>query len=100
MTSRLISPGAFLFRCLRSKPCLPITNSVMALPTAHPIEEERTPCYNPKHFYPVRLGEIFNDRYQVAVKLGFGTSSTVWLAKDLAQWVESPHPWLMCNLAI
>jgi hypothetical protein len=28
------------------------------------------------------LGDIFQDRYQVVGKLGFGASSTVWLAHD------------------
>ncbi|KAJ5736869.1 uncharacterized protein N7483_001994 [Penicillium malachiteum] len=55
------------------------------LPAAHLVEEERTPNYNPQHFYPVRLYEIFNSRYQIAAKIGWGTSSTVWLARDLYQ---------------
>ncbi|GCB23474.1 serine/threonine-protein kinase SRPK [Aspergillus awamori] len=40
----------------------------------------------PNHYYPVRLYEILNDRYQITAKLGWGTSSTVWLARDLNQW--------------
>lgn len=39
--------------------------------------------YHPDHFYPVRLGEVFNDRFQTVAKLGYGSSSTVWLARDL-----------------
>ena len=34
-------------------------------------------------YYPVTLGQIFASRYQVAGKLGFGRTSTVWLARDL-----------------
>ncbi|WQF87064.1 Putative protein kinase [Colletotrichum destructivum] len=41
------------------------------------------PEYNPAHFYPVRLGEVFNDRFQAAAKLGYGSSSTIWLTRDL-----------------
>jgi serine/threonine-protein kinase SRPK3 len=41
------------------------------------------PEYNPDDFYPVRLGEIFNGRYQTVAKLGYGSSSTIWLARDL-----------------
>lgn len=52
-----------------------------------PIEEERTPYYDPKRFYPTRLGEVLNGRYQVATKLGYGSSSTLWLARDLFQLV-------------
>ncbi|KAB8213320.1 kinase-like domain-containing protein [Aspergillus novoparasiticus] len=48
-----------------------------------PIEEESIPTYRPEKFYPVRIGEIFNHRYQVVGKLGYGSSATVWLCRDL-----------------
>ena len=47
-----------------------------------PIEEENSPCYDPKHVLPVELGALLNDRYQVAGKLGHGSACTVWLARD------------------
>ncbi|KAI0760090.1 CDK4/6 [Fomes fomentarius] len=47
------------------------------------IEEERDPWYDPKDFYPVRLGDVFQSRYQVVGKLGYGGYSTVWLCRDL-----------------
>ncbi len=47
------------------------------------IEEETLPGYNANHFYPARLGEILNDRYKLVVKLGYGMTATVWLARDL-----------------
>jgi hypothetical protein len=31
----------------------------------------------------VHLGEVFQSRYQVVAKLGFGVYSTVWLCRDL-----------------
>ncbi|PGH00717.1 CMGC/SRPK protein kinase [Helicocarpus griseus UAMH5409] len=42
--------------------------------------------FHPARFYPVRLGDTLNGRYQLAIKLGYGSSSTVWLARDLNQW--------------
>ena len=33
--------------------------------------------------YPIRLGEVLNERYRVEHKLGFGGGSTVWMAFDL-----------------
>ncbi|EEH04793.1 protein kinase [Histoplasma capsulatum G186AR] len=51
-----------------------------------PVEEEKTPYYSPARFYPARLGEVLNGRYQLATKLGHGSNSTVWLARDLNQW--------------
>ncbi|RYP56991.1 hypothetical protein DL769_009767 [Monosporascus sp. CRB-8-3] len=47
------------------------------------VEEETMPEYKPEHFHPVRLGEVFNDRFQIVAKLGYGSSSTIWLARDL-----------------
>lgn len=47
------------------------------------VEEEELPDYQADRFYPVQLGELFQDRYQFVAKLGFGSSSTTWLARDL-----------------
>ena len=47
------------------------------------VEEERLPFYNRDHYYPMRIGEVLKDRYQVVAKLGYGASSTVWLCRDL-----------------
>ncbi|OJJ42004.1 hypothetical protein ASPZODRAFT_137574 [Penicilliopsis zonata CBS 506.65] len=47
------------------------------------IEEESIPSYKSENFYPVRIGEVFNHRYQVLGKLGYGSSATVWLCRDL-----------------
>lgn len=47
------------------------------------VEEETLPFYNPRLFYPVRIGEVFANRYQVVAKLGYGTTSTTWLCHDL-----------------
>lgn len=46
------------------------------------IEEERMPAYDRGLYYPVKLGDVFCERYQVR-KLGFGANSTVWLCRDL-----------------
>lgn len=47
------------------------------------IEEETLPFYNPSNFYPVYIGEVLASKYRVVGKLGFGASSTVWLAWDV-----------------
>lgn len=61
-----------------------LSHSVLRLPSNAPIEEETIPNYNPEHFYPVNNpGDLLHYRYEVTAKLGWGTSSVVWLAKDL-----------------
>ncbi|KZF26784.1 kinase-like protein [Xylona heveae TC161] len=47
------------------------------------VEEEAIPTYRAEKFYPARIGEVFNHRYQVVGKLGYGSSATVWLCRDL-----------------
>lgn len=53
------------------------------IPTSQKIEEETIPDYIASRYYPTQIGEIIRDRYQVVGKLGFGASSTVWLARDM-----------------
>lgn len=61
------------------------------LPANESIEEENLPDYLPQRYYPVRIGDVFVDRYQVVGKLGYGATSTVWLAHDL-RLVEKVSP--------
>jgi hypothetical protein len=68
-----------LFGFLRSKAHSPQSTPVNILRAFQRIEEKRAPYYNRKHFYTMQLHAILPNRYQVAAKLGWGTSSTVWL---------------------
>ncbi|KAK2015919.1 kinase-like protein [Colletotrichum eremochloae] len=47
------------------------------------LEEQGFAWYNPDRWYPVEIGQVFESRYQVLLKLGFGSASTVWLCRDL-----------------
>lgn len=40
--------------------------------------------YRPGGYHPVQLGDLFNQRYKVLRKLGYGSYSTIWLARDLS----------------
>ncbi|OJI79948.1 hypothetical protein ASPTUDRAFT_59965 [Aspergillus tubingensis CBS 134.48] len=51
------------------------------------VDEELSPGYNPKHYYPAKPGEALADHYQLLVKIGWGSGSTVWLARDVARHV-------------
>ena len=56
------------------------------LNTEDPIEEETLPRYLPQRYYPVHIGETFNNRFRVVAKLGYGSSSTIWLAQDTKKY--------------
>ncbi|KAK4182015.1 Serine/threonine-protein kinase [Podospora australis] len=47
------------------------------------IEEECFPWYQPEKWYSVEIGDVIKDRYQILVKLGYGSVSTAWLCRDL-----------------
>lgn len=53
------------------------------LPQDSLIEEETSPEYNSKDFLPVDPGQHLIEKYQIISKLGWGTTSTVWLAREL-----------------
>ncbi|KAJ5585433.1 uncharacterized protein N7459_005233 [Penicillium hispanicum] len=80
--SRLMSP----VRIFKHHPWPPSTAVAPKLPVDEAVEEECTPYYDPARFYPARLGDVLNNRYQLATKLGYGSGSTIWLARDLNQW--------------
>ncbi|XP_077429471.1 SRSF protein kinase 3-like isoform X2 [Vanacampus margaritifer] len=61
---------------------------------AHPVppepmgsfdEQENPEDYGIGGYHPVEIGEIFEDRYQVVKKLGWGHFSTVWLCWDMVK---------------
>ncbi|RAK71838.1 putative protein kinase [Aspergillus fijiensis CBS 313.89] len=59
------------------------TSGVKLLDQSAELDEETLPNYQPEKYYLVTQGEVLNDRYQTLAKLGYGVTSTVWLAKDL-----------------
>ncbi|KAF5327179.1 hypothetical protein D9619_004395 [Psilocybe cf. subviscida] len=65
--------------------CTPSVTGFPTIPASEKLEEENWPWYTPKSFYPVRIGDILHGRYQVLYKVGFGTTSTTWICRDLHQ---------------
>lgn len=41
------------------------------------VEEETLRDYKAERFYPVRIGQLFKDRYRTIGKLGYESASTV-----------------------
>lgn len=38
--------------------------------------------YQPGGYHPIQVGNIFQERYEIVHKLGHGSYSTIWLARD------------------
>ncbi|KAK4545354.1 hypothetical protein LTR36_003534 [Oleoguttula mirabilis] len=62
----------------------PTPSNIKLLESDEPIEEQTLPHYQPSDFYPVHVGELFNERYQVLGKLGYGSKSTIWMCYDIS----------------
>lgn len=46
-------------------------------------DDEGADGYRKGGYHPVQVGEVYNTRYQVVAKLGWGHFSTVWLCQDM-----------------
>lgn len=55
----------------------------IAFPLIDPSEKVEEENFGIERYYPARIGDILSSRYRIVGKLGFGISSTVWLARDL-----------------
>lgn len=69
------------------------------LPQDTPIEEETSPGYEAKDFYPVDPGEHLIGKYQVISKLGWSHTSTVWLARDLKRRIWQSERYVAVKIA-
>lgn len=72
---------------LCAKPAQLPAGSAFLIPQHELVDEEACPGYNSKYFYPAKPGEILANHYQLLVKIGWGTRSTVWLAQDMTRHV-------------
>ena len=72
---------------LRRAPQTPLrfpTTGFQAIPATQVLEEEIFDGFRTGDYYPVNIGDLFaSNKYQIVGKLGFGSTSTVWLARDL-----------------
>ncbi|KAJ5528476.1 hypothetical protein N7527_001869 [Penicillium freii] len=86
-----ISPLSPSFYTLIRKNPFSMPSPGSPLPLGMLVDEEISPAYDSKYFYPVKPREVLADRYQTLVKVGWGVSSTVWLARDLRGDIETPE---------
>jgi hypothetical protein len=86
------SIGLFMFKLAKSLfrrqpwPQLKFpTSGFEVVSDAVTFEEEQLEEFHRGVYCPVNIGDVFASKYQVVGKLGFGITSTVWLARDLQQ---------------
>lgn len=70
------------FFSLRAKLTRLPTGLASPIPQHELVDEECVPAYSPCNYYPAKPGEILARHYQLLVKVGWGSRSTVWLARD------------------
>jgi hypothetical protein len=58
------------------------------IPQQELVDEEVCPEYNPATFYPAKPGEVLARKFQLIVKIGWGSQSTVWLARDISRYLR------------
>ena len=71
---------------VRRQPWTPLrfpTTGFNVVPPEHALEEECPNEFKTGSYYAVAIGDLFaSGKYQVVGKLGFGSTPTVWLARD------------------
>lgn len=55
-----------------------------SIPQSVLVDEEVVSGYDRSTFYPAYPGQILDGRFELKAKIGWGSSSTVWLAKDIS----------------
>ncbi|KAF9474649.1 kinase-like protein [Pholiota conissans] len=73
------------------------TTGFTTIPASKKFEEERWAWYKPQSFYPVRIGDVLHSKYQVLYKLGYGTTATSWLCRDLHRDAYVCMKSMVCN---
>lgn len=67
----------------------PLTPEPELLPPDVPIDEERVPGYKLEAYYPANPGDVLGGRFELKAKLGWGSTSTVWLAQNIRRYTNS-----------
>ncbi|KAJ5556542.1 hypothetical protein N7494_000457 [Penicillium frequentans] len=55
------------------------------IPQQELVDEEFCSDYKSAGFYPAKPGETLAGKFQILVKIGWGSQSTVWLARDISR---------------
>ncbi|KAK4154729.1 kinase-like domain-containing protein [Chaetomidium leptoderma] len=81
----LVKWARTLIRRAPSPPLRFPTTGFDTFPPQAVVEEEQFDEFKSGIYYPVNIGDVYASKYQILGKLGFGTTSTVWLARNLLE---------------
>lgn len=95
LARHLTIPRGFVKSLVRSV-IMSTSSNFERIDPSYLVEEETLSGYNPKHYYPVKLGEVLHERYRIIGKLGFGSASIVWLCRDL----QNKHKYIALKIYI
>ena len=82
-------PSRTVFSFANKSPWQSPLNSEPPIPQQELVDEEVCPDYNPASFYPAKPGEVLAKSFQLLVKIGWGSQSTVWLARDISRYLDT-----------
>ena len=78
---------------------LPISSGP-PIPQQELVDEETNPDYHSATFYPAKPGKVLAQKFQLLVKIGWGSQSTVWLARDISRYLPAfinVHPFMLTS---
>ncbi|KAF3484187.1 CMGC/SRPK protein kinase [Arthroderma uncinatum] len=81
---RLLTPRRTLFSFAKKSLWQLPSNSGPPIPQQELVDEEACSDYGSASFYPAKPGEVLAKKFQLLVKIGWGSQSTVWLARDVS----------------
>ncbi|TGJ78567.1 hypothetical protein E0Z10_g10195 [Xylaria hypoxylon] len=61
---------------------------------SHQVVDEGDDVYEPGGFHPVYIGDVYNSRYKILNKIGYGGYSTVWVIEDLQSQTNDQREFL------
>ncbi|EZG00074.1 CMGC/SRPK protein kinase [Trichophyton rubrum MR1459] len=74
------------------------SNQGPSLPQHELVDEEICPGYNPASFYPAKPGEVLIKKFQLLNKIGWGSQSTVWLARNISRNKWQPEQFVAVKI--
>ncbi|CAE6483028.1 unnamed protein product [Rhizoctonia solani] len=94
------TPTCFSIRTFGTRKLMPtLAQLERAIYSGGQLDEELVHKFDPVYWYPATVGQVLNNTYKLVAKLGFGNSSTVWLAKDITRWSWLPTRYVALKIS-